>query len=132
MKTVRLALVAAALLIGSAATARAQEPQPQGRGGGRGMQMQMMFKDITLTDAQKAQVDSVMAKYRPQMQALRQEMQGGGDRETLMQKNRELMTKQRDEIKAILTDEQKKAFDKNVEEMQQRMQNRPPQAPPSI
>ena len=38
-----------------------------------------------------------------------------------MGKMRELMGKQRDEFKAILTDEQKKQFDKNVEEMAQRL-----------
>ena len=43
----------------------------QGRGG-EGMRqrmMEMMFKDITLTDAQKAQVDSIQAKYQKEMPA---------------------------------------------------------------
>jgi len=42
-------------------------------------------------------------------------------------KGRELQEKQRDELKAILTDDQKKVFDKNVEEMRAQMQNRRPQ-----
>lgn len=135
MKAARLAMLAVAMIVGSTTAVRAQDPQPQGRGegrGGRGMQAQILFKGIALTDVQKTQVDSVMAKYRTQMQALREQMQNGGDREAMMTKNRELMGKQRDELRAILTDDQKKTFDANVEEMQQRMQNRQRQGPPSL
>lgn len=137
MKSARLAMMAMALVVASATVGRAQDPQPQGGRGGRGMMGQMLFKDITLTPAQTTQRDSIVAKYRAQMQAMRQEMQGGGDREAMMQKNRELMTKQRDELRGILTDDQKKVFDKNVadleQQMQQRMQNRPPQGgPPAL
>ena len=41
-------------------------------------------------------------------------------------KNRELQEKQRDELKAILTDDQKKTFDKNFEDMRQARENRRP------
>jgi len=57
------------------------------------------------------------------MQALRAE---GGDRDAMRQKNRDLMMKQSDEIKAVLTDDQKKVFDKNMEDMRANMQNRRP------
>ena len=92
--------------------------------------MAALFKDITLSDAQKADVEKIQSKYREQMQALRSEMQNGGDREALMKKNRELQGKQRDEYKAVLTDDQKKVFDKNAEEWQKQMEQRQ-QRPPS-
>jgi hypothetical protein len=58
------------------------------------------------------------------MQALRN---GGGDQTEMRQKRGEMMQKQRDELKAVLTDDQKKVFDKNAEDMRQQMQNRRPQ-----
>jgi hypothetical protein len=121
MKTVRLAMMVAAMFLGITTVARAQDAQQQGRG--RNM-VAALFKDITLTDAQTAKRDSIIAKYRDQQQAIRAEMQSG-DRQAAMGKMRELQTKQRDELKALLTDEQKKVFDKNAEEMQAQRQ-RPP------
>jgi Skp family chaperone for outer membrane proteins len=120
MKKVKLAMLVTAMFLGVATVAQAQD-QP-GRGGRPNMAA-MLFKDITLTPAQQAKRDSIESKYRDQMTALRNE---GGDRETMMQKRRDLMEKQRDELKAILTDDQKKVFDKNADEMRQNMQNRRP------
>jgi hypothetical protein len=118
-------MTVAAMLLGVTTAARAQDAQQQGRGN-RGNQVAALFKDITLTDAQTAKRDSIVAKYRDQQQAIRSEMQSG-DRQAAMGKMRELMTKQRDEFKTILTDDQKKQFDKNVEEMAAQRQ-RPPQS----
>jgi hypothetical protein len=118
MKTVRLAMMAMALFFGVTTVAQAQA------GGGRPNMSAMLFKDITLTPAQQVKADSISAKYREQMQALRN---GGGDQQEMRAKRTELMEKQRDELKAILTDDQKKVFDKNYEDMRQQMQNRRPQ-----
>jgi len=123
MKTVRLAMMAAAMFFGVTTVAHAQDPQQQSRGNRPNMAA-VLFKDITLTPAQQAKSDSIQAKYREQMQALRA---GGGDQQEMRAKSRELNEKQRDELKAILTDDQKKVFDKNVEEMRVNMQNRRPQ-----
>lgn len=125
MKKVRLAMMAAAMFLGITSVARAQDTQQQGRN--RPNMAAMLFKDITLSPAQQAKADSIQARYREQMQALRS---AGGDQQEMRAKNRELQEKQRDELKALLTDDQKKTFDKNVEEMRQRMQNRP-QNPPA-
>jgi hypothetical protein len=123
MKTVRLAMMAVAMFFGVSSVAHAQDPQQSGRGGGRNMAA-MLFKDITLSAPQQARVDSIQAKYRDQMQALRS---GGGDQQEMRTKGRELQEKQRDELRTVLTDDQKKTFDKNVEDMRQAMQNRRPQ-----
>lgn len=85
--------------------------------GGEGMRqrmMEMMFKDITLTDAQKAQVDSIQAKYQKEMPAF---TPGQPPSDADRAKRMELMQKQRDEIRAVLTDEQRVQFDKNLAEM---------------
>lgn len=116
MKTVRLALLAVAMFLGVTSVAQAQ-----GGGSGRAQMQAMLWKDITLTPAQQAKRDSIEAKYREQMQALRS---GGGDQQEMRAKGRELQEKQRDELKAILTDDQKKVFDKNYEDMRAAMQNR--------
>ena len=125
MRKARLAMTVAAMLLGVTTAARAQDAQQQSRPN-RGNQVAALFKDITLTDAQTAKRDSIVAKYRDQQQAIRSEMQSG-DRQAAMGKMRELQTKQRDEFKGILTDEQKKQFDKNVEELAAQRQ-RPPQS----
>ena len=121
MKTVRLAMMAVAMFLGVTTVAQAQAGEQQG---GRRNMAAMLFKDITLSPAQQAKADSIQAKYREQMQALRS---GGGDQQEMRTKGRELQEKQREELKAMLTDDQKKVFDKNVEDMRQAMQNRRPQ-----
>jgi len=121
-------VVATALLLASTAVAQAQPPGGGGgggqRGGGRG-QMTALMAGITLTAEQQVKVDSITKKYVDERAAWPQDM----DRETRMAKNTEMMTKQRDEVKALLTDEQKKVFEKNVADMAARMQQgggRPP------
>ena len=120
MKKVRLAMLVTAMFLGITTVSQAQDQTARG---GRPNMSAMLLKDITLTPPQQAKVDSIQTKYREQMQALRAE---GGDRDAMRQKNRDLMMKQSDEIKAVLTDDQKKVFDKNMEDMRANMQNRRP------
>lgn len=126
-------VVVAALLVAAAAPAMAQEPPPPPPGGmrqgglSRSNPMAMLMQGITLSAEQQAKVDSVSKKYTDMMMALRQDQ--SLDRETRMAKNREMRTKQYDEVKAVLNDEQKKVFEKNLADMQARMQQgRPPTA----
>ena len=129
MKKLTLALAAALLMAGTSA-ASAQEPQgQQPRMGGRGNMTPALMQGITLAADQQVKVDSINAKYGEQMRALRQDQ--SADRETRMAKNRELMGKQREEIKAVLNDEQKKVFDKNVADMDARRQQMGGQRPPT-
>ena len=123
------ALLVAALLMGISTAAIAQDPQPQGgqrQGGGRGMSM--LMQGITLSAEQQVKVDSITAKYGAARRELMQDQ--SLDQDARRAKSREMMTKQNDEVKAILTDEQKTVFEKNVADMQARMQQgggRPPQ-----
>ena len=76
--------------------------------------MEMMLQGITLTDAQKAKVDSITAKYQKEMPAM---TPGTPPSPEDRQKRMELMQKQQADIKAVLTDEQKAVFDKNLANM---------------
>jgi len=95
-------------------------PAAQAQGGGMrgpGRMMEMLMKDITLTEAQKAQVDSIQAKYQKEMPAF---TPGTPPSPEDREKRMGLMQKQNADIRAVLTDEQKAIFDKNLEEMRSR------------
>ena len=119
MPRIRLLLTALAL---SASTLTAQGGMggQRGMGGQAGMmnrQNEMLFKDITLTDAQKAKVDSIQAKGREEMMAM---MQGGGqDRSAMREVMMQVRAKQMADIRAVLTAAQQPVFDKNLAEMPQ-------------
>ena len=132
MKVIRIATLAAALCVGitSAAAAQGTEPPQQGqgqgemrRGGGMGGQL---LKDITLTDAQKAQVKTIREKYAPQQLELRKSVQatGGPPDEATRAKIADLQNQQAAEIRVILTADQQKTFDHNLHEMKERMDAR--------
>ena len=123
MKAIRIAALGVALLAGSAAVAGAQAgtQAPTQQGGGRGGFNRSM-NGIELTDAQKAKVAEIQAKYQPEMQAIRQSMQGGGDRAEAFKKIQALNDKRNPEIRAVLTPEQQTIFDKNLAEQKARME----------
>lgn len=136
MQAMRMLAAAAMVLVASTAAA-------QGGGGGGGMgqgggmdraamqarQNEMLFKDITLTDAQKAKIDTIQTKARTDQQAL---MQGGGMQDpATREKMMAIRTKVNTDIRAVLTPEQQTQFDKNLAAMPQGGGRRPPQAPPT-
>ena len=125
MKAIRIAALGVALLAGSAAVAGAQAAtqaptQQGGPGGGRGGFNRSM-NGIELTDAQKTKVAEIQAKYQPEMQALRESMQGG-DRAAAFTKMQAIRDKMNPEIRAVLTTEQQAIFDKNLAEQKARME----------
>ena len=77
---------------------------------------------IELTEAQKAKVAEIQAKYQPEMQAIRESMQAGGDRAAGFTKMQALNDKRNPEIRAVLTPEQQVIFDKNLAEQKARME----------
>ena len=124
----KLQLVFAALVLAATATAAsAQDAAPQGRGAGRGNPTAMVFQGITLTAEQQVKVDSLTQKYMADMTALRADTTVAQDARRA--KGAEMRTKLYDAIKPILTAEQKTVFEKNLADMQARMQGggRPPQ-----
>jgi Spy/CpxP family protein refolding chaperone len=126
MKAIRIATLAIALCVGMASVAVAQgQGESQGQGG-RGGMGGMLLKDITLTDAQKAQVKVIREKYLPQQMELRKAAQATGTApdEATRTKMMDLQEKQAAEIRAILSADQQKVFDGNLKEMRDRMEAR--------
>ena len=148
MFNIRLALAATALTFGSAAIVSAQQQTaPQGvhqdhaqrpdsahkRFGARGLRGQLM-KGITLSDAEKANLKAVQAKYasqnkamrqqsKPDLQAMRDARQRGDTAalKALWQKgaaareqNKQVMQAERNEMRAALTPANQTKFDANV------------------
>ena len=121
--TIRMFVAAAALAIAVPAYA-------QGGGARGGMQMspaermtrqkEQLFKDITLTAAQSAKVDTIMLQgAAKQQEAMAAARSGGGDMAAMRESIQKMNTERNDALKAVLTDEQKKKFDENVAAMPQ-------------
>ena len=137
MKILRVAALGVSLVVGSSIAASAQSVPPAGggamqQGGGRGNRPNLQMKDITLTAEQQARVDEINRKYMPEMQAIRDAMQGGGDRAESMKKMGDLRSKMAPEVRAILTAEQQVVYDENAADMKAAADARAKQAPPSI
>ncbi|MBI2407784.1 MAG: Spy/CpxP family protein refolding chaperone [Gemmatimonadetes bacterium] len=125
MKVIRF--LAAAAIVLTASTAMAQGGPPGGGQGGAQRAMEAMMQGITLTDAQKAKVDSIFTASREESMKMRQEAQaaGGPPSEEMRAKFMAVTTKRNEAIKAVLTPEQQAVFTKNLENMP-----RPGQRPP--
>jgi len=147
MSSVRTLALGALMIVGVAGVSAAQSTttpptrsqrsgEMQGRrGGGRGF-----GADLNLTDAQKAQIKTIRAKYQPQNEALRNQakpfMEAArtarqkGDTaaaRTNMEKARQIMqggqtfrTQENAEIRAILTPDQQAKWDANQKKMGER------------
>ena len=111
------------LALGAAAIAGAQSPGGEGGGGFAGRRMQRLLQGITLTAEQQAKVDSITARYRAQVPAF---TPGAPPDSATRAKMRTLFGNQDEEIRALLTPDQQKIWDRNVTEMRNRMQQRAP------
>lgn len=79
-------------------------------------QTETLTKELTLTDAQKDKVYKIVLKFaQPQAQD-----NANTDREKRREEFQKIQKKRNDSIKTVLTDDQKKKFDKHIEEMQKR------------
>lgn len=118
-----LQVVSAALLLTVASvTAQAQGGGGGGGGGGMGRggagQRAALFKDITLTPAQTATVDSLFKVAQDKNAELRKDVQQGTPpSDELRAKMTAVTTERNAAIKKVLTPEQVTQFDKNVAEM---------------
>jgi Spy/CpxP family protein refolding chaperone len=115
MKGIRAFALLAALFVFAGSTAHAQGGGGQGRGG-RGMEM--LMQGITLTDAQKTSVDSITAAFRTQMPPMQQ---GTPPDSATRAKRMEVAQKQYAAVRTVLTADQQKVFDKNLEDMRANM-----------
>lgn len=118
----RLAVLTSALVLLGSSVALAQNPGAQAPGGFAARRMQRLLEGITLTPEQRTKVDSVTARYAGQMPAF---TPGAPPDSATRAKMRDLYQKQDGEVRALLTPDQQKVWDANVEAMRNRMQ-RPP------
>jgi Spy/CpxP family protein refolding chaperone len=121
-----LRLFPALLLAVAVSTATAQGGPPPGGGPGGGMQMrqrgmEMLLKGITLSTEQKAKLDSLQETHRAERMAF---TPGPPADSSEMAARRTMMRRHNEEIRALLTPEQQKIYDRNLEDMRARMQNR--------
>jgi Spy/CpxP family protein refolding chaperone len=131
------ALAGAAILAGSATVAAAQQdttPPSSAHSGARtarGARAQQrgdraLLRGITLTDAQKTQIEAVRAKYRTEGKELRDQMKASREKNArpdsaTMARRRTLMENERNDMRAILTPEQRATFDQNLTKLRESM-----------
>ena len=120
MKLTRIGALVGLLAL-AAPAAYAQGGGGGGQGGG-GRAMERLMAGITLTDKQKAATDSIAQSFRAQMPPMQQ---GTPPDSTTRAKRMEVMQKQYAAIRTVLTADQQKVFDKNLEEMRAAMRDRP-------
>lgn len=118
----RLALLTGALMLFGGSVALAQRPGGPGPQQFGQRRMARLLQGITLTDQQKAQLDSINAKYDSMRPAF---TPGTPPDSATRAKFRELNQQEDTAVRAILTPDQQKVWDTNVEQMRSRMR-RPP------
>jgi protein CpxP len=141
LRTFALAAVAAAALAGSSqaqSTTPGNPPVggPRGRGPGRGDQMGE-FRGLNLTDAQKAQIEAIHKKYEPQMKASRDQAKpfidaaraarqkgdtaaARANMEKAMQVSSGIRQQGMNEVRGVLSPEQRTKFDAAVSQRRER------------
>ncbi len=122
MRMLRISALGAALILAVAPMANAQAGGGMGGGRGGARMMETLFKGIELTDVQKTQIDSIQAAYRAKMPA---RTPGQAPDPSARAAMRETMQKETADLRQVLTPDQQKVFDKNVEEMRNRRRERP-------
>jgi Spy/CpxP family protein refolding chaperone len=88
---------------------------------------EMMATRLGLNDDQKALLKEINEKYTDESNTLREHMRSAesqNQRGEVFTKMRELRTKQNNEIREILNEEQKVKFDEMLKEMEERMKQR--------
>ena len=118
-KMIRTAVMAAAMFAAVTTVAKAQGGDQGGgrRGGGRPNVVSILKDSLHVSDAVAAKADSISKAYQALNAPLMEAMRGGdADARAKMTANRE---KQTADIKALLTDDQKAAFDKIMAAMPQ-------------
>lgn len=123
-KMIRTAIMATAMFMVVTTVAQAQGG---GGGGGRGNRpnaAQILKDSLKVSDAVFAKADSIVKVYAAKQTELRNS--ANGDMASVAPKMQELRTQQLADIKALLTDEQKAAFDKIMAAMPQGRRGGPP------
>jgi Spy/CpxP family protein refolding chaperone len=90
-------------------------------------QTQRLTEALSLNEDQVTKVKGIYTKYAEKHRKAFEEARASGeeiDRDKMHETMKASMTKQDNEIKALLTDEQKVKFEKYIEEREEKMKNR--------
>ena len=120
----RIAVAVTVLALGAGAAVAQNPPQGPGQGGPGGgpaafaaRRMQALLQGITVTPAQQARMDSIVAAFSAQMPAFTPgQMPDSASRA----RRRELTVRQDSTVRAVLTPEQQQVWDRNAANMPQR------------
>lgn len=123
------------LLFGMVAFAQAQQGggRPGGGPGGRmGMNPEARVKQLDeklkLSDDQKTKLTAIFTDQVEAQKKMREEAQGGGDRQAMMEKMQKMRAELETKVNGVLTDDQKKTYkamlDEQKAEMEKRMKER--------
>jgi Spy/CpxP family protein refolding chaperone len=147
MTRVRTMALAAILFLGFAGVAGAQGGGygRGGRGPGHGVRAERgeLMKDLNLSDAQKTRIKAIHEKYRTQFKAMRDQNrpklnpgqtrqrpdsatreQFRRNRERWMQRSQTLRQQEQNEIRSVLTADQRAKFDSRVAERRKHFEER--------
>jgi Spy/CpxP family protein refolding chaperone len=110
---------------GKAEARRSGEEQGEGERdpGASSSRRRLIVEQVGLTEAQKAKVDSIVVHYRQEMRDLEEELHAELQ-EAYMPRYRGLLKETREEIKGVLTPEQRMAYDSLLVEHDQRREQR--------
>lgn len=104
----------------------------EGRRGGQGM-ARALFRDIELSAEQRTRIQQINQSYRAEHKQLRERVRAArtegqrpdsAQRAAFRQQGMQIMQRQRADVRVVLTAEQRTTFDRNVQELQQRMSER--------
>jgi len=98
---------------------RGREPGDRSRGEGMERRGPLLVEQVGLSELQKTQVDSVVTYYRRQMRTLHDEFN-----EDYMARSRELVQNTRNDLRSLLTSEQRAAYDSLLVESDTRWSQR--------
>lgn len=119
------------LLFGMIAFAQAQQGQgrPAGGPGGRmGMNPEARIKQLDeklkLSDEQKTKLTVIFTEQADAQKKMREEAQGGGDRQAMMEKIQKQRAELETKITTVLDEEQKKTYKAMLEEQKAEMEKR--------
>jgi len=120
----RSLMISAWVLALAAPAAIAQNPPSADEPGRAAMERrrELLFKDITLTPAERVKIDSIRARHRAERPAF---TRGSPPDSATRRSMRERMRAQMDEIRSVLTPDQQQLWDRNVAALRERRSSEP-------
>lgn len=130
IKQMKKLMMICGLLLSMAAFAQAQPGQgrPGGPGGRMGMNPEARVKQLDeklkLSDDQKAKLTTIFTEQADAQKKAREEAQGGGDRQAIMEKMQKMRAELETKVSGVLTEDQKKTYKAMLDEQKADMEKR--------